>query len=114
MVVPAKRNANTQLAYVLSEDLADKLLKGQRVKITDDSFAVLESNQTLQTTSEGQVVVAIRAGSDLIPKIRKASSIDHLFVVAPNEVEAEKWKKEFAVVEHNSAFNSNAGEAGAG
>lgn len=114
VVVPAKRNVNTQLAYVLSEALADKLLKGHRVKIADDAIALLESNQTLATTPERQVVVAIRGWSDLIPKIRKVNSVDHLFVVAPNEDEAEKWRNEFDVIEHNNAFNSDAGKAGAG
>lgn len=115
IVVPAKRHANGKpLTYILSENQVDLLAKGKLVKISENVLGILESNQTLSTKPESQIVVAVRAWSNLIPKIKKVSGIEHLLVVAPTEEEAEQWQQEFTAKEHNNAFNAGADKAGSG
>jgi len=99
IVVPAKRHANGKpLTYILNEDQVGLLVKRGFVRIADDVLGVLESNQTLSTEPASQIIVAVRAWSDLIPKIRKVNRIEHLLIVAPTEAEAETWKREFSAM----------------
>lgn len=99
IVVPAKRHANGKpLTYILNEDQVSLLVKRGFVRIADDVLGVLESNQTLSTEPASQIIVAVRAWSDLIPKIRKVNRIEHLLIVAPTEAEAETWKREFSAM----------------